>query len=94
MIKKVKKGIDNYIPTGYNKDKIKNGTSRKGEIEMKVINAANQKVLAEVMTNHGMTIEEALELVGIDLSHCDENDGSFKDLDGEDFWVEDCEIIY
>ena len=34
MIKKVKKGIDNYIPMGYNKDKIKNGTSRKGEIEM------------------------------------------------------------
>ena len=94
MIKKVKKGIDNYIPMGYNKDKIKNGTSRKGEIEMKVINTANQKVLAEVMTNHGMTVEEALELVGIDLSHCDENDGSYKDLDGEDFWVEDCEMIY
>lgn len=94
MIKKVKKGIDNYIPMGYNKDKIKNGTSRKGEIEMKVINTANQKVLAEVMTNHGMTVEEALELVGIDLSHCDENDGSFKDLDGEDFWIEDCEMIY
>ena len=79
---------------GYNKDKIKNGTSRKGEIEMKVINTANQKVLAEVMTNHGMTVEEALELVGIDLSHCDENDGSYKDLDGEDFWIEDCEMIY
>ena len=94
MIKKVKKGIDNYIPMGYNKDKIKNGTSRKGEIEMKVINTANQKVLAEVMTNHGMTVEEALELVGIDLSHCDENDGSYKDLDGEDFWIEDCEMIY
>ncbi len=94
MIKKVKKGIDNYIPMGYNKDKIKNGTSRKGEIEMKVINTANQKVLAEVMTNHGMTVEEALELVGIDLSHCDENDGSFKALDGEDFWIEECEMIY
>ena len=94
MIKKVKKGIDNYTPMGYNIDKIKNGTSRKGEIEMKVINTANQKVLAEVMTNHGMTVEEALELVGIDLSHCDENDGSYKDLDGEDFWIEDCEMIY
>ena len=74
MIKKVKKGIDNYNPMGYNKDKIKNGTSRKGEIEMKVINTANQKVLAEVMTNHGMTVEEALELVGIDLSVCDDED--------------------
>lgn len=93
MIKKVKKGIDNYIPMGYNKDKIKNGTSRKGEIEMKVINTANQKVLAEVMTNHGMTVEEALELVGIDLSVCDD-EGAFKDIDGEDFWVEDCEMIY
>ena len=60
---------------------------------MKVINTANQKVLAEVMTNHGMTVEEALELVGIDLSVCDDG-GAFKDLDGEDFWVEDCEMIY
>lgn len=61
---------------------------------MKVINTANQKVLAEVMTNHSMSIEEALELVGIDLSACDENDGSYKDLDGEDFWMEDCEMQF
>ena len=59
---------------------------------MKVINTANQKVLANVMTNHGMTIEEALELVGIDLSVCDD-EGVFKDLDGEDFWIEDCEMV-
>ncbi|PWM78655.1 MAG: hypothetical protein DBY32_04025 [Phascolarctobacterium sp.] len=59
---------------------------------MKVINTANNKVLAEVITNRSMTLEEALELVGIDLTTCDENDGSYKDLDGEEFWIEDCEM--
>lgn len=59
---------------------------------MKIINTANGKVLANILTNHSMMIEEALELVGIDLSSCDENDGSYKDLDGEDFWMEDLEI--
>lgn len=36
---------------------------------MKIINTANGKVLADVITNHRMSIEEALELVGYDLSH-------------------------
>lgn len=55
---------------------------------MKVINIANGKVLANIVTNHSMTIEEALELVGIDLSQCDENEGFFRDLDGKPFWME------
>ena len=59
---------------------------------MKIINTANGKTLANIITNHSMMIEEALELVGIDLSSCDENDGSYKDLDGEDFWMEDLEV--
>lgn len=59
---------------------------------MKIINTANGKVLANILTNHSMMIEEALQLVGIDLNSCDENDGSYKDLDGEDFWMEDLEI--
>lgn len=55
---------------------------------MKVINTANGKVLANIVTNHSMTVEEALELVGIDLSQCDDNEGFYRDLDGEPFWME------
>ena len=37
-----------------------------------------------------MSIEEALELVGYDLSQCDD-EGAYIDDDGEQFWIEDCE---
>ena len=59
---------------------------------MKIINAANGKFLADVIINHRMTIEEALELSGCDLSQCDE-DGAYIDDDGERFWLEDCEEV-
>ena len=57
---------------------------------MKIINTANNKVLANIITNHRMSIEEALELVGYDLSQCDD-EGAYRDNDGELFWLEDCE---
>lgn len=56
---------------------------------MKIVNTANNKVLANIITNHRMSIEEALELVGYDLSQCDD-DGAYIDDDGEQFWIEDC----
>lgn len=59
---------------------------------MKIINTANGKVLADVITNHRMSIEEALELVGFDLNQCDD-EGAYIDDDGEQFWLEDCEEI-
>lgn len=59
---------------------------------MKIINTAKGKVLADVITNHRMSIEEALELVGYDLSHCDD-EGAYIDDDGEQFWLEDCEEV-
>lgn len=59
---------------------------------MKIINTANGKVLADVITNHRMSIEEALELVGFDLSQCDD-EGAYIDDDGEQFWLEDCEEV-
>ena len=40
---------------------------------MKIVNTANNKVLANIITNHRMSIEEALELVGYDLSQCDDD---------------------
>lgn len=59
---------------------------------MKIINTANGKVLADVISNRRMSIEEALELVGYDLSHCDD-EGAYIDDDGERFWLEDCEEV-
>lgn len=59
---------------------------------MKIVNTANGKVMANIITNHRMSIEEALELVGYDLSHCDD-EGAYIDDNGERFWLEDCEEI-
>nr|DAY46674.1 MAG TPA: hypothetical protein [Caudoviricetes sp.] len=65
---------------------------RKGEQSMKIINTANGKVLADVISNRRMSIEEAIELVGYDLSQCDD-EGAYIDDDGERFWLEDCEEV-
>lgn len=59
---------------------------------MKIINTANGKVLADVISNRRMSIEEAIELVGYDLSQCD-GEGAYIDDDGERFWLEDCEEV-
>lgn len=59
---------------------------------MKIVNTANGKVMANIITNHRMSIEEALELVGYNLSHCDD-EGAYIDDNGEQFWLEDCEEI-
>lgn len=59
---------------------------------MKIINTANGKVLADVISNRRMSIEEAIELVGYDLSQCDD-EGAYIDDDGEQFWLEDCEEV-
>ena len=60
---------------------------------MKIINKINGEVIAEIITNHSMTIEEALELVG---ERFETDDPSFDDpdfiVDGEEVWVEDCEM--
>lgn len=59
---------------------------------MKIVNIVNGKVMANIITNHRISIEEALELVGYDLSQCDD-EGAYIDDDGERFWLEDCEEI-
>lgn len=61
-------------------------------INIKIVNTANGKVMANIITNHRMSIEEAFELVGYDLSHCDD-EGAYIDDNGEQFWLEDCEEI-
>lgn len=59
---------------------------------IKLINKVNNKVIAEVLTNHNMTTEEVLELVGIDLGECGD-EGQYKDQDGEEFWIEDLKRV-
>lgn len=67
--------------------------TRNGGTQMKIINKINGEVIAEIITNHSMTIEEALELVG---ERFETDDPSFDDpdfiVDGEEVWVEDCEM--
>lgn len=56
---------------------------------MKIINTKTNEVLAEVMANHSMTIEEACELADIKLMVTQED---WENEDGYD--VNDLEMVY
>lgn len=57
----------------------------------KIINTANNKVIARIETNMNMTLDEMLEFMGMNPREVDD-DGACRDLDGEQFWYEDLEI--
>lgn len=57
----------------------------------KIINTANNKVIARIETNMSMTLDEMLEFMGINPREVDD-DGACRDLDEEPFWYEDLEI--
>ena len=59
---------------------------------MKIINKHTNEIYAEVMTNHSMTIEEALALAGYERSTNGESD--YIHSDGTEVFVEDCEITF
>ena len=59
---------------------------------VKVYNKATGKVYGEIITNHGLTIDEAMLLVGLEMTTenlADENDLSYYDNDGDEFWYDD-----
>lgn len=56
---------------------------------MKVINKENNGVLAEIVTNRSMTIEEACELMGIKIMATEED---YQNGDG--YGIEDIEMVW
>ena len=64
---------------------------------MKIINTITNETIAEITTNHSMTLDEALELIGAEINK-DMDDERWSNgydnviLDGERYWYEDLEL--
>lgn len=66
---------------------------------MKIINKANNEIVGEVITNHSMTLEEAIECIGGEFIN-DMDDDRWSDdgdniiIDGKRYWHEDLDYIW
>ena len=65
---------------------------------MKIINTATHETVAEILTNHGMTLDEAIDACGGEIINdmSDErwsDDGDNVIIDGKRYWWEDLDII-
>ena len=64
---------------------------------MKIMNTITNEVIAEINTNHSMTLDEALDLIGAEIiNYMDDERWSHEYdnviLDGERYWYEDLEL--
>lgn len=58
---------------------------------MKIINKVTNEVAAIINTNHSMTLDEAIELVG-EIVPESENENVI--IDGKEYFYDDLEIVY
>lgn len=64
---------------------------------MKIINTATNEVIGEIVTNHGMTLDEAIECIGGEIIN-DMSDERWSDdfdnviIDGIRYWYEELEL--
>ena len=65
---------------------------------MKIINTVTNETVAEILTNHSMTLDEAINLVGEIINDADDErfseDGDNVIVDGKRYWWEDLDIEY
>ena len=65
---------------------------------MKIINTITNEIVAEILTNHSMTLDEAINLVGEIINDADDErfseDGDNVIIDGKRYWWEDLDIEY
>jgi hypothetical protein len=65
---------------------------------MKIINTITNETVAEILTNHSMTLDEAINLVGEIINDADDErfseDGDNVIIDGKRYWWEDLDIEY
>lgn len=65
---------------------------------MKIINTITNETVAEILTNHSMTLDEAINLVGEIINDADDErfseDGDNVIIDGKRYWWEDLDMEY
>lgn len=66
---------------------------------MKIINKANNEIVGEIITNHSMTLEKAIECIdGEFISDMDDDrwsdDGDNIIIDGKRYWHENLDCIW
>ena len=63
---------------------------------MKIINTVTNETLTEIMTNHSMSLDEALDLVGEIITSAYDprwsDDGDNVIIDGVRYWYDDLDI--
>jgi hypothetical protein len=65
---------------------------------MKVINKMNGEVIGAIVTNHSMTIEQAIDCIGGEII-TDMNDSRWSNdydnviINGKRYWMEDIQIV-
>lgn len=60
---------------------------------MKIINTANNETVSEIITNHGMTMDEAIALVGEYSNDAAINGEPEVTIDGKQYYYDDLAII-
>jgi hypothetical protein len=58
---------------------------------MKIINTATNKTVAEIMTNHSMSLDEAINLVG-EISPANEDENVL--IDGNWYYYDDLDMVW
>ena len=65
---------------------------------MKIINTITNETVAEILTNHSMTLDEAINLVGEIINDADDKrfseDGDNVIINGKRYWWEDLDMEY
>lgn len=65
---------------------------------MKIINTITNETVAEILTNHSMTLDEAINLVGEIINDADDErfseDGDNVIINGKRYWWEDLDMEY
>lgn len=65
---------------------------------MKIINTITNEPVAEILTNHSMTLDEAINLVGEIINDADDErfseDGDNVIINGKRYWWEDLDMEY
>ena len=65
---------------------------------MKIINTITNETVAEILTNHSMTLDEAINLVGEIINDSDDErfseDGDNVIINGKRYWWEDLDMEY
>lgn len=63
---------------------------------MKLIERPTGKVIGSILTNHGMTLDEAINLLGEIINDMSDerwsDDGDNVIIDGERYWYEDIDM--